>query len=324
MKRLLSRLFALLTVLLLIISLVACGAHADVGDSMMGGAPAEKPSYEGTNGLLGEGNYPDNSKIIKTVRITAYTLQYDEVLERIRTAMDTLGAYTSSESHSNSRYGEHRSLTLTIKVPAEHLDELIEVLGDETDVTSLTSNVEDATLSYATLVSRRDTLTAELSSIERLFAKAEESGSLSELQSVEKRLTEVKTEINEINAKISVIDKLVAYSTVYFNLYEEVTPIEEEEKGEFARIGESFVENLKDIGNGFVEIFVFFIGGLPYFLLLGGIGVGVFFLYRRFKRRRAQSKAPKAPTSPTTPPTTPSSEEKTDESEECTPKNNDQ
>ena len=314
MKHLLSRLLALLTVLLLTLSLVACGSHADIGDSEMGGYPAEKPSYDGANGLLGEGNYPDNSKIIKTVRITAYTLKYDEVLERIKTAMDTLGAYTSSESHSNYRYDDSRSLSLTIKVPAEHLEELIDVLSDETDVTSLTSNIDDVTLTYATLVSRRDTLTAELASIERLFAKAEESGSLSELQSVEKRLTEVKTEINEINAQLSVLDGLVAYSTVYLNLYEEVTPVIEEEKGAFARIGESFVENLKDIGKGFVEIFVFFIGGLPYFILFGGIGVGIFFLYRLFKKRRAMSKAP-------TPPTAPPSEDTPEKTAENNPEN---
>ena len=320
MKHLLSRLLALLTVLLLTISLVACRANADIGDSEMGGYPAEKPSYDGANGLLGEGNYPDNSKIIKTVRITAYTLKYDEVLERIKTAMDTLGAYTSSESHSNYRYDDSRSLSLTIKVPAENLDALIDVLSDETDVTSLTSNIDDVTLTYATLVSRRDTLTAELASIERLFAKAEESGSLSELQSVEKRLTEVKTEINEINAQLSVLDGLVAYSTVYFNLYEETTPVIEEEKGAFARIGESFVQNLKDIWSGFVEIFVFFIGGLPYFILFGGIGVGIFFLYRLFKRRRKASKAPKNPTPPTTVP----SEEMTDKNEEDTTESNNQ
>lgn len=319
MKHLLSRLLALLTVFLLTISLVACGEHADIGDSEMGGYPAEKPSYDGTNGLLGEGNYPDNSKIIKTVRITAYTLKYDEVLERIEGALDTLGAYTSSESHSNNRYGDSRSLALTIKVPAENLDALIDVLSDESDVTSLTSNVEDVTLSYATLVSRRDTLTAELASIERLYEKAV---TLSELQTIEKRMTEVKAEINEITAQIAVLDKLVAYSTVYLNLYEEITPVieKEEEKGAFARIGESFVQNLKDIWSGFVEIFVFFIGGLPYFILFGGIGVGIFFLYRLFKRRRKASKAPKSPTPPTTVP----SEEMTDKNEEGTTESNNQ
>ena len=319
MKHLLSRLLALLTVLLLTLSLVACGAHADIGDSEMGGYPAEKPSYDGANGLLGEGNYPDNSKIIKTVRITAYTLKYDEVLERIEDALDTLGAYTSSESHSNNRYGDSRSLSLTIKVPAENLDALIDVLSDESDVTSLTSNVEDVTLTYATLVSRRDTLTAELASIERLYEKAV---TLSELQTIEKRMTEVKAEINEITAQIAVLDKLVAYSTVYLNLYEEITPVieEEEEKGAFARIGESFVQNLKDIWSGFVEIFVFFIGGLPYFILFGGIGVGIFFLYRLFKRRRKASKTPKNPTPPTTVP----SEEMTDKNEEGTTESNNQ
>ena len=315
MKHLFSRLLVLLTVFLLTISLVGCGAHANIGDSMMGGAPAEKPSYDGTNGLLGEGNYPDNSKIIKTVRLTAYTLKYDEVLERIGDAMDTLGAYTASESHSNNRYGDSRSLTLTIKVPAENLEALIAVLSDETDVTSLTSSIEDVTLTYATLVSRRDTLMAELSSIERLFAKAEESGSLSDLQSVEKRMTDVKAEINEINAQLTVYDNLVAYSTVYLSLYEEITPVieKEEEKGAFERIGESFTQNLKDIGNGFVEIFVFLVGALPYFILFGGIGVGIFFLYRLFKRRRAVKRAPISPTAL-------QSEEKADETQESTPK----
>ena len=85
---------------------------------------------------------------------------------------------------------------------------------------------------------------------------------------------------------------------MYLNLYEEETPVieEKEEKGAFARIGESFVQNLKDIGNALVEIFVFVVGSLPYLVLFGGIGVGIFYLYRYFKKRRAKDPMPTPPT----------------------------
>ena len=102
---------------------------------------------------------------------------------------------------------------------------------------------------------------------------------------------------------------------MYLSLYEEETPVIEEEKGAFCRIGESFVKNLKDIGNALVEIFVFVVGALPYFVLFGGIGVGIFYLYRFIKKRPDRKTSPTPPTAQSKKPEDTSSKENDTRSE---------
>lgn len=295
MKTVRFRFLSLFCLLALVLTLAACSAG---GSASMNGSvyPTDKgnggSSFE--NGLVGDVNYPTGAKLIKTVRVSAYTLEYDEVLDAITTAISDLGAYTSTEKHETSYYGGSRSLYVIVKVPADKLEDFLAVLQDEADVTSLTSDVADVTLTYQTLVAKRDTLLEEKAVVESYYEKAEKEGAtLTELQKLGERLLALRTEINELNAQITVYDNLVAYSTVHLNLYEKQAPVVPEKKGAFARIGESFVTNLKDIGNGFVELFIFLIGGLPYFVLLGGIGVGVYFLFRYLRKKLPFKKAQK-------------------------------
>ena len=76
---------------------------------------------------------------------------------------------------------------------------------------------------------------------------------------------------------------------------ERITAVENE--GAFAKIGRQFSENLSDIGKGLRAFFIWFVSAVPYFVLIGILGCGIFFaifgIVRSGKRRRAKRRAAK-------------------------------
>ena len=69
----------------------------------------------------------------------------------------------------------------------------------------------------------------------------------------------------------------------------EYTPVEEETF--WQRISGGFMDSLKGIGDGVVEVTVFVLANLPYLVLLAVCAVAVIFLAKRNIRRKKAKKA---------------------------------
>ena len=131
---------------------------------------------------------------------------------------------------------------------------------------SSNKTVDDVTLSYVSIESRMKALQTEEARLLELLAKAE---TLKDLLTVESRLTDVRTELEQVTSALRVMDNQVNYATVdlYIDEVTEYTPVEEPETV-WQRISEGFVKSLKGVGNFFEELFVFLIVGSPYFVLV--------------------------------------------------------
>ena len=139
------------------------------------------------------------------------------------------------------------------------------------------------TRSIATL-----TLTLEL------LAQAE---TMDDLLTIESRLTDVRTELEQVASALRVFDNQVDYATIHLNISEvkEYTEVKEPETV-WQRIGAGFTKSLKGVGNGLKEFFIWLVGAIPYLLLIGGIGFVIFIIIfssvrRKMKRNAAQKKA---------------------------------
>ena len=113
---------------------------------------------------------------------------------------------------------------------------------------------------------------------------------MSDLLQVEARLTDVRYELEQVTSQLNVLKNQVSYGTIHLAIDEvkEYTPVEEETF--WQRISGGFVDSLKDIGDGIVELTVFILANLPYLVILGAVAAAVIVLGKRHIRKKKSQK----------------------------------
>lgn len=285
-----KQILAIMMCLVLVLSLVGCGAAASdsmgsngyAPESAMGGeyyhfadSSANLNLKEETGSLTDnsaskeEPSLPADRKLIQKVNMSVETENLDIVLGHIDNRVQELNGYIEASNirngsaYSGSRY---RRAELTIRIPAENLTQFVDHMGEVSNVVSSNKTVDDVTLNYVSIESRMNALKTEETRLLELLAKAE---TMDDLLTVESRLTDVRTELEQVTSALRVMDNQVNYATVdlYIDEVTEYTPVEEPETV-WQRISEGFVKSLKGVGNFFEELFVFLIVGSPYFVLV--------------------------------------------------------
>lgn len=228
-------------------------------------------------------------KLIKTVEISAETEELDELLAAITARVAELGGYVENQRvYNGSAYASRRSrsASLAIRVPAEQLDGFVDHVAKSSNIVSRYAYIDDVTLTYVATENRVAALEAEHDRLLELMAKAE---TMSDLLQVEARLTEVRYELERVTSQMNVLKNQVSYGTVHLNVDEvvEYTPVEEETF--WQRISGGFMDSLKGIGDGIVEVTVFVLANLPYLLLIAaGVAVVVILAKRSVRKRKAR------------------------------------
>lgn len=287
------RILALLFAVLLILSLFAgCGRKSDYNSNSSEMKPGDHLQGEGsTTGS----NLPSYQKLIRNLSLDVETEDLDALLKNVEERVKALEGYVEKkEVYMGSSYASrvYRSASLTLRIPAEKADSFVENVKDSANITSVTEDVKDVTLEYVATESRITALETEQTRLLELLAKA---ANMSDLLQIEARLTKVRGELEEVKSQLKLYDNLVDYATIRLSIREvkEYTQ-SEEELNFFQRIGSGLVENLKDVWNFLVELVVFLITGLPYWILIGGGLTAVFFVSkkRKAKKKKAANEKP--------------------------------
>ena len=295
MKKYLS---VILTLLLILSLVTGCGANSAADSAPREEAAMEAPAA--ANGLYGEMGsestvLPENRKLIKTVYMNAETEDLDGILAQVEQQITALGGYVQERYiHNGSAYSDYRyrDADLTIRIPAESVDSFVSQVSGISNIVSTSESVEDVTLTYVDTEARLAALETEQARLLELLEGAE---TMSDLLEIEGRLTDVRYELESVESQLRTLDNQISYATVHLSISEvqEYTPTVE--KTPWQRIGEGFVRSLKDIGEGFVEFFVWLLSNLPHLMIWGAILTGVFFLLRklRIKKPRKASRVKK-------------------------------
>ena len=288
-----------LTVLLLAGILTGCGAKASNDRAPMEDYYFNSESAAGAFDGAGEKVEADMSsssgaaladrKLIKTVELTAETEDLDALLTAITGRVSELGGYIENQRvYNGSAYASYRSrsASLTIRIPADRLDGFVDHMAENTNIVSRYAYIDDVTLTYVATESRVKALQAEESRLLELMDKAE---NLTDLLQVEARLTDVRYELESVTNQMNVLKNQVSYGTIHLNVDEvvEYTPVAEETF--WQRISGGFVDSLEEIGDGIVEVTVFVLANLPYFVLIG-IGVVVIIVLAKRSIRKKKAK----------------------------------
>lgn len=222
-------------------------------------------------------------KLIRRISMNTQTTDLDTMVTSLDAKIAELGGYVESRDvHTGNE--ENRYANLTVRIPAEKLDDFVGHVGDVSNITSSSETTEDVTLNYVATESRMKALQAEE---ERLLSLINQAANLSELLQLEERLTEVRTELERVTSQLKLYDNLVDYSTVNLSISEvkEYTPTEE--PGFWERITTGFTESMRNLGIILKELAIFFVCAIPYLLPLLGV-CGIVLLIAKLKKRKKQ------------------------------------
>ena len=226
-------------------------------------------------------------KLIKTVSLDVETEDYDVLLSNLEKRITDLGGYIEYQYQYNgskySNYQNTRNAQLDIRIPAERLDEFVVTVGEQSNITNKVEQVEDVTLQYVDLESRKKTLVTEQDRLLELLTKAE---SVEDIIAIEQRLSEVRYELESMESQLRALLNQVDYSTVHLNINEvrQYTPTEE--KSLLDKMKNGFVRSVYRIGDDIEDGFIWFVSNIPYFIIWGVIIVVVIVLFKRHRRRK--------------------------------------
>lgn len=298
----------LLTTLLLLSVLTACGGSSQSISDMKGAMPEEfameapmamAPQMDASNALTGAGEtgstaLPANRKWVVTVHMDAETEDLDTLMTGLDEKIASLNGYVEDqEVYNGSNYASrrHRNANLTIRIPAEDVTAFTEEVAGIANVVSTNVNREDITLTYVATDSRVTALKTEETRLLELLSKAE---TMSDLLEIEARLSDVRYELEHFSSQLRQYDNQVDYATIYLFISEvqEYTPVAE--KTVWERIRDGFVSSVKGVSEGFVDFVVWILANSPYLLLWGAILAVAIILIKKLPKVRIRRKAKKA------------------------------
>lgn len=294
LKKLIS---LLLTALLMLSLLTACGGSSK-NHAVMEEAAAEAPAAMagGTNDTLtsasanGSSAVPENRKWIITVYMSAETEDLDAMTAALDERITELGGYVEDQHiYNGSAYASrrYRSANLTVRIPAENVDQFTEQVSGIANVISQEKNLEDITLNYVSTESRMKALQTEE---ERLLELMEQAETMADLLEIEARLTDVRYELESTTSRLRTYDNQVNYATIHLDISEvqEYTPVEDPTLWE--RISGGFKGSLEDLGESLQDLLVFLVIASPFLLVYGGVGLLIFLVIRSAMRKKPREK----------------------------------
>ena len=265
---------------------VSSGAELD-GESSWDTDETADTGVTSENGL--EAQVENGRKLIRTVSLSLETKEFDSVLTNLSTKTTELGGYIETSSVNGNSYSHHstRYASYVIRIPADKLNEFVEVVSELGNVTQKNESVEDVTLRYIDVESHKKALETERERLLELLSKAE---NMEEILTIESKLSDIRYEIENYESQLKTMDNQIDYSTVsvYVDEVERVT--DTGEKGFFEEIKERFGNSLYVVARGIRGLVIGILGSLPILIVCGGVIAVVVIVVRKILKKRNMRK----------------------------------
>jgi hypothetical protein len=299
----------LLLVIAAALLLCACSAKGNLADKS-GKKPNEQASEEQNDSKLEIGNPDPNRKLIYYATYEIATTEFDKSLSALRDLTDKLGGYTES-ADINSRetvsgYTRERMARMVIRIPAEKLNEFFDGIGDVGSVLNEKLEISDVTLEYIDIQARINSLRLQE---ERILSLLERADSLEYIFEIEKKLGDVRYEIESYTSRLNKMESLISYSKITLTLTEtfSASQIKGQPVSFGERLADEFNRSIDRVWNGIQAFAVWFLGNIVEIVLYLAI-IAVIILLLAFMAKRISKSGKKAGSADFRPPEPPSPE----------------
>ncbi|MFX3633138.1 MAG: DUF4349 domain-containing protein [Candidatus Pristimantibacillus sp.] len=224
-----------------------------------------------------------NQKLIYKAELTMEVGNYDTAVTELRNAIHQSGGYILQ--FQDGQYKNEKGSTYTIKVPSVGFMAFIERLeGIEHKRFERQVGATDVTEEYVDLESR---LKAKQIVEERLLGFMDKAQKADDLVKFSQQLSEVQEEIEVLKGRIRYLDRNVAFSTVELRMYQpsNATAALDENKALGSKMSTAMNGSVDTLLVVLQGLLIFLSGALPVLLCLAIIGLPIYWLMRRHKRR---------------------------------------
>ena len=218
-------------------------------------------------------------KIIYTARLTLETKDYDAARAALEQALADAGGWM--ENSSESSYDDSsRSLSMTLRVPAENYESFLTAAGQAASLVNRSESADDVTAQYTDVAGRIANLEGQRDRLRELQASA---GTLSDLLDIEAQLSDVQYQLESWQSQLDWYDDQIASCTVTVSLREVETYTPTGETF-LERLGAAFAEGWQNFVAGLASIAVVLAGLWPVVVIVAAVVAAVVIV--RIRRRR--------------------------------------
>ncbi|WP_373164002.1 DUF4349 domain-containing protein [Agathobaculum sp. Marseille-P7918] len=288
MKR---RWLCMVLVLLLLLSLAACGAASSGADSTTGDSAAQAENGAAMDAAASESTADfsavrENAKLILSADLTLETQDYDATCTAVEQMTAEAGGYIQSSGNAGEKGS--RTANYTLRVPQEQFETFFAQLGETCHVVSANRWSEDVTEQYTDIETRLATLQTKH---ERLLALLDQAAKMEDIISLENALADCEYEIDSLTGEKRHYDDLVGFSTFNVTLREVQTLTAVSEGTGFGaqvvQAAQNGLGGMTAVVRGLILMIVML---WPVLVLLGIVGA-VLWRVRIYRKKKAQQSA---------------------------------
>lgn len=227
-------------------------------------------------------------KIIYHAYIHAETASFDEHLSFIEKETNRSNGYVVQSTSSGVTEENNRNGTIIARIPADTFQNFLSTLEDgDMNLTERSVSGDDVTEQYVDLSSRLD---AKKVAEERLLHFMKEAEKTEDLLKISADLTKIQEEIEQLTGKIRYLENQSDYATVEIHLTEKkvaVSSVPDQSESTWEKTKEQFVKSINLLLDGVSALFIFIVGNLPIFLVIGCIILISWLLYKKSSKKEA-------------------------------------
>ena len=255
---------------------------------------AEEPGASAYNDSKAQSDRP--AKKVYTGYMEMQTLDFDKASGDIDALVKELGGYFQQSSVSNRGNSGYRYGSYTIRIPSAQFDTFLQKAGTLCHLVYSSTGTDDVSETYYDTEARLETARIKLERLQALLAKAT---SMDDIITIESAISETEWDIENLSGTLRRYDALVDYATIDVELSEvyKLSGQDEAVTTFGGRLGQSFVNGLKSVGNALEDFAVWLAYSWFWLLVIAAVIVVIVRIARRkgggkkfsLKRKKAKT-----------------------------------
>jgi hypothetical protein len=231
-------------------------------------APAASPSAPQSGQATVGNNLPANGPmIIRTAQVSLITKEFDKARAQLEVILKRHRGYVG-ELKVNDTTGSGRTLTATLRIPADQLDATLTEVKTLGRVEAESQSGQDVTSQYVDLQARLSNARNTEQRLTDLLRNR--TGKLSDVLEVEQELDRVRGEIEQMEAERKNMSNQVSYATLNATIAEDYkAQLQVVPPSTSTRLSNAAVEGYRSMADGVVSLALFLLSTGPSLLLWG-------------------------------------------------------
>ncbi|WP_163527642.1 DUF4349 domain-containing protein [Halobacillus ihumii] len=228
-------------------------------------------------------------KVIYTANLRIEVKDYQQTITSIQSQVAERGGYIV-ESNMSGESGEGSiNGFVTARIPQNKFREFIKVVEEgSSKVHESSISGQDVTEEYVDLESR---LKSKQVVEKRLLSFMEQAEKTEDLLKISENLAKVQGEIEDIQGRMNYLQNKTDLATVSIHIQEnnvQISGVNSDELNTWDQTKQQFLKSINFLITIFSGLIVFVVGSLPVLIFLGIIGLAVFLIMKRVRKKRSQ------------------------------------